>query len=744
MTDKISKNSDKPQEKDHQSDSTVPGSQIKTADDNATHIRAQQRKGLATFRLTSDGQQSFQIDRSSEGATPVTDVRHKSSQSDSSTSKVGADTPSSASLAQKSEREATTDGTHTVAQTAARNEIDQRCQKATGEMLTNAGKFFGADKIARLNIKPDDIGSAVSVSLLGPDVCQLLGADSTKQLGRRIIAFGLAPAMGAASEASDRVTNHLADTVCDGAANFGIGTAAGAIMERLNPFLAVAGATVGIGLSVRDQVYSPDHQQRNHELQWISQRLDKASTADLIAMSNRSKALLGNDVYQGAFGILAGGVGLPEGHALSSATKEELAHSLASINVKKVARNVSATGADLLRSMREILQPAPKFATAEGPALHNIEQSSTENFISRMQGKFFPLSEVMDRAKNVTNKISESSSQPTEERMRTLDQARKDLTEIAKKYNLETKETASTNVLENALSHLVPLKNAEHALMAQMKQIASEVNDPLKIAAVDAIKKIEPGLRSVADGQVLKDYAEKQTFIAFEIRQFLKSNLKWDGEARGAAFPDANSSNVGELAQNLVGKELLRMLTFGRNDPTVEKIFQARGLSAKSLDDWVGLPTATGSSADHGGMDYALVNKKTGQVIPLDISANVESKTLRAGQSIDSYGLNPKIELGKGKRMPYERERFLLAVDWPNAKKDNLKEPLAEILADMMSKDSHLTVFDSLPSGQVRPWMRQIFELDQFRDALMSKNMTNWAHSLRSSMMDIFKHGDNQ
>ena len=94
--------------------------------------------------------------------------------------------------------------------------------------------------------------------------------------------------------------------------------------------------------------------------------------------------------------------------------------------------------------------------------------------------------------------------------------------------------------------------------------------------------------------------------------------------------------------------------------------------------------------------------------------------------------------------MPYERERFLLAVDWPNAKKDNLKEPLAEILADMMSKDSHLTVFDSLPSGQVRPWMRQIFELDQFRDALMSKNMTNWAHSLRSSMMDIFKHGDNQ
>jgi hypothetical protein len=265
------------------------------------------------------------------------------------------------------------------AQESSRSSLESQCQEATMKMLTAAGTHFGTEKISRLNISSDDTGSAVTVSLLGPGVCQLLGPDKTQLLGRQIMAFGIAPARGAVDEANKNFLHNGVETTRQGITNMTLGTITGVVVEHINPFIALGVGAMASGLIVRDQMFSQEHQPRNQELQQIAAKLTTASNTDMAAICDRSQELLKGDVYQGVFDLATGGIGVPEGHTLSSATKEELAHSISAINTEEIAHDIKALGANSVKALTDWMQP--NFALAsEGPAFHHVDLPGTEHF----------------------------------------------------------------------------------------------------------------------------------------------------------------------------------------------------------------------------------------------------------------------------------------------------------------------------------------------------------------------------
>lgn len=202
------------------------------------------------------------------------------------------------------------------------------------DVLLSAAVDIGADphKLAALNIGRDDVGSALGVYLLGPELAQTIGAKGTKTFGDHLLLFGIAPLLGACESGADQWQNERAKLAHRGASNVLIGSVIGYALERAHPAIGAGVLALGLGALGNDLVLSPEAQNRNSQLKTLADSAHGLTAADLVRFSNHTKQALGPAVFQGIFDLAIGGVSIPGAkqtaqHAaeqsLSAAVKDE-------------------------------------------------------------------------------------------------------------------------------------------------------------------------------------------------------------------------------------------------------------------------------------------------------------------------------------------------------------------------------------------------------------------------------------
>ncbi|MBK7745915.1 MAG: hypothetical protein IPI39_01535 [Candidatus Obscuribacter sp.] len=212
------------------------------------------------------------------------------------------------------------------------------------DMLLGAAVDIGADphKLAALNIGRDDVGSALGVYLLGPELAQTIGAKGTKTFGDQLILFGIAPLLGACESGADQWQNERAKLAHRGASNVLIGSVIGYALERAPPAIGAGALALGVGALGNDLVLSPEAQKRNSQLKTLADSADGLTAADLVRFSNHTKQTLGPAVFQGTFDLAIGGVSIPG----AKQTAQHAAEQAVSASVRDEAVSVTKQAAE--------------------------------------------------------------------------------------------------------------------------------------------------------------------------------------------------------------------------------------------------------------------------------------------------------------------------------------------------------------------------------------------------------------
>ncbi len=157
----------------------------------------------------------------------------------------------------------------------------------------------------------------------------------------------------------------------------------------------------------------------------------------------------------------------------------------------------------------------------------------------------------------------------------------------------------------------------------------------------------------------LKDELESETAY------FVKRGLKQNAAERQALF------------------KVIRDLTDAEREKDPDDYTPAEQETSRAINDamnrgrdWIGLPMPSGCVLDMLGCDYMLVNKRTGEYIPLDVTVHGINKT--PGQLIDCRAMNPDLKWDEAKTIPSDRKNWIMSVpdekDWNNALFQSIKE----------------------------------------------------------------------
>lgn len=249
---------------------------------------------------------------------------------------------------------------------------------------------FDQEKVKEIasGIRSDDVGSALALYMLGPEQFAQLGAAHSKEFGDKFLVFGLAPVFGACEQASDKWENEKAELGVKGCINFYVGTCIGAILERAHPLIGLGALGLGTEVAVNEMYFTPEAQERNRKLNVISDRMQSVSAENLIDYSQHTKKTLGPVIFEGAFDIATGGIGLPTGSVAKAGIQEEIAVSGIGLKAVRALDNLTA---ESWAGICKIFGPrnTHELALAGGGKLPSSEAKSEvfERFYNMMVGK---------------------------------------------------------------------------------------------------------------------------------------------------------------------------------------------------------------------------------------------------------------------------------------------------------------------------------------------------------------------
>lgn len=618
--------------------------------------------------------------------------------------------------------------------------------KGTQDILNCASQRFGEEQIASLKIAKDDVGMATSALLLGPDFCKMIGENEARTFGKRLIVFGIAPMIGMSQEAEKQFTEHTMETAHEGSSNFLIGTAIGAVLERCHP--AILGTlTLGAGgILLNDQLNSPEHQKRNKEIANISAQVDQSSNAHLIKFSERTKVLIGPEIYHGAFALATGGAGLPEGKAIRNAGEEQIGKGLSKIDLQKLAQNFKSLGQEAIDSLAAILGQKPKWALAGGPSegFGALAKEELDRGILMMKG------EAKSSWKGPLDKLDadlkDLRTGSLDDICGGLKKIQNDLLNLKHESMLDKSQVERLTKLENAFqSNLKSMRDEYQALKKQVS--AFEHKDPDLLTANEELLseryyKLEDALYEITKERLEQMYRWKPHLALPQEGSFSKMG--------GMGTQARVSNNI----ENILSENLSK-------NPVVAKIFAEKGIPIERAKDWIGIPIdgTPLPAADHAGCDFLLVNKSSGEMYCFDVTQKASG--MNKGRIMDSPLTNPI--LGH-KDVPSERRNWVigtmedtyfnlsrdlerkLATDPANQNKTpraiqqmaeematNIeKSQLSEIIARTLAEPSQLNLFNTrLPSNLPDiPLSRMIFEIELFRSDLKKIGFTDWSGAL--------------
>lgn len=629
-----------------------------------------------------------------------------------------------------------------------------RLQKATQDILVSATHRFGEEQIASLNVAKDDAGLATSALLLGPEICKMMGADEARKFGKRLIVFGVAPLLGMADEAKQQFTEHTTATLHEGSSNFLVGTALGAVLERCHP-LILGTVTVGAGFVLfKDQVLSPENAARNKEIAAISSKVDEASNADLIKYSERTKTLIGPEIYHGAFAVATGGAGLPEGKILRQAAEEKVASGATKIKPDMLLGNFKDLGSKAIDSIASMFGTKQKWSLADGPlsAVTNAEKEQAEHLTMAMTGE----ARASWRApiQTLAKELDHLNAANIDDLCRGLQAAQSDLIALNKEPVLQRSQVdALFNLEDKFQAHCLKLREKHADLKRQAEAIESKAQE----SWTDSEQKL------------IDDFYQIDDTIYSLTKERLEEIYRWDSK-QAAQMDRTVAVNTGHGVQRRFNNALGDLLSQDiSKNPEVIKVFQKYGVALERAKDWVAIPSQGSPipAADHAKCDCLFVNKQTGEMYAFDVTEVCSG--MRKGRFFDSRLTNPTLDT---KAVASERQRWVIGCDetailnfeadriaaiksspeyrkMTNRQKEELgaietlqeqQRQIAEIIAQTLLHPSKLDIFKTrLPSADSSVSLsRQIFEIELFRRDLLRLGFNGWASEL-SKTRDALK-----
>jgi len=490
-------------------------------------------------------------------------------------------------------------------------------EKATNTLLETACQRFGKDKIESMHIKKDDMSTALSALVLGPDVCKAMGPEATANFGKRLMVFGIAPAFGMADEAQKQFSNeNIKNTVHEGSANFLTGTAIGAVLEHVNP-LVMGGAMLGGGaLFANDQLNSPEHKERNAKISHIAGKVDTANNDDLVSYAKQTRHLIGPEAYKGVFVVATGGIGIPEGQALkteatqalkagvkeevSQATKnsvkDEAAHALGKVDFKDAINNVKNMSKEALDALASILKephPQRRPALADGqidviakPSFTIPEVPKPQSTYMKMEGKPGVPEKPLEPHKKAADQHAgspapDSAETKIAERIRAKAEAAeetvtKDIQGIADKFG------GTMQGLE------FRLKSVDSMARKIRDEGESKINDALRYTSTFTTDKLASGANQVMAEMERMGYQKervKNTFEEGKAYVGINTTFRKDGQDFELQFHTPESLHVKETLNHKL-YEVRRELDFVSNKNTGEVIFKSPEELAKVVEEY--------------------------------------------------------------------------------------------------------------------------------------------------------------
>lgn len=192
---------------------------------------------------------------------------------------------------------------------------------ATKALVDASMTSYDPERVKQVKISPDDVGSAYELFWMGPDIVKAMGPERAREEGRRAIAFGVMPLMGALEQANTEFSTKPADVFLKGTVNAVVGTGIGAILELCNPAVGLGLGAYGINSAYADQT-GPEHQERNTKLDYINKNVGSMTNDEFIQSSKFVKTSLGPLCYETLFGAATGGVSVPGGMGVGAAARE--------------------------------------------------------------------------------------------------------------------------------------------------------------------------------------------------------------------------------------------------------------------------------------------------------------------------------------------------------------------------------------------------------------------------------------
>lgn len=254
-------------------------------------------------------------------------------------------------------------------------------EKATEMLVEEIKRLHGIENTSKFKIGRDDLGYALGVYLLSPNLASALGEKETRRFGQNMLVFGIAPAFGLTQEAQLQVTKHANEAIAEGSGSFLAGSAIGMILEGHPAIASITTAVLGVAF-IGDQLFTPKNQARNAEVLQFMDRSGKANGIELFDMCNRSRELLGPESYHLTLDFATGGLGVANGRSAGKALEINKRMSVVAEKAKEVAIQISKLPEEVLGELLSLCGHNP-----HRPALATVQG---EIILSRPTGRELP------------------------------------------------------------------------------------------------------------------------------------------------------------------------------------------------------------------------------------------------------------------------------------------------------------------------------------------------------------------
>ncbi len=195
---------------------------------------------------------------------------------------------------------------------------EQKAIEACSKMLAEDERLYGKKQIDNLHVRPNDLGAAVGVYVVGPDAAKLLGEEKVRQIGQGTILFAGAPLYGIGDQLKNGIT-HPVESAKDTITN-ALGGAAVGLVETVAPPIGLGVLAVGSALGLANgsnELFGNEHKERNTRFSKAISSIGHLDSVGLVASTDVMRNEITPPVANAAVDLATTAYAFKAGNALS-------------------------------------------------------------------------------------------------------------------------------------------------------------------------------------------------------------------------------------------------------------------------------------------------------------------------------------------------------------------------------------------------------------------------------------------